>query len=123
MGHPIRVSFGVTQQKVRLLLEELRSWALGEVRLTLHELGEKFGLEEFVIEQVARSEGLDLILSHPEPGADPAASTIDLDPVAVQEAVANPEVDPAYADHDTGVWRKKPTGEWELVDGKERKDD
>lgn len=116
----------VTDQKIRRLLEELRSWAPGERRLSLRDLQEKFDLEPFVIETVARSEGLELGLPDAdEQVSDPAASTIDLDPVEIHRAAAKPDPDESYQDEDTGRWRRKPSGEWELVDGnrKEGQDD
>lgn len=92
----------------------------------MQELVEEYALEIFVVEQVARSEGFEWVPRKPAmkgPTIDPDASTIDLDPEAVAEAMGNPESDPRYLDRDTGVWRKKPTGEWELVTGVEGETD
>jgi hypothetical protein len=106
-----------TQQKVQRLLEELRSWGPGEIRRTLRELSEEFDLEPFVVDQIARSDGIELTPEQgsDEPVADPSASTLDLDPSEVHQAVGTPEKDPSYVDRDSGMWRKKPTGEWERV--------
>lgn len=105
------MALGVTNTKIRKLLEELRSWHPGEKRYSLGELVEKFGLEPSVVEQIVRSEGTELA-----PLCDPDASTLDLDPNAINFALKEPDPDPSFEDRDTGVWRKKPTGEWELVE-------
>lgn len=117
------MSLDVTQQKIRRLLEELRSWETGEKKHTVHELARMFDLDVFVIGQLARSEGLVLRIGYSDSDegktdVDPEASTLDLDPEAINKALDEPEEDPAYEDKDTGVWRKKPTGEWELVNDK-----
>jgi hypothetical protein len=113
--------FDVTKEKIERLLEELRSWEPGDAPRTLSELARMFELDLFVVDRVATSEGHHLLAGGvPDaPGrVDPNASTIDLDPEAVREALEEP--DPTgVVDKDTGVWRKKPTGEWELVDGSE----
>lgn len=111
----------LTREKIELLLNELRSWRPGEKRRTLWELADMFHLEVFVVERIAASEGHHLFEGAPPGGADhgtdPNASTIDLDPDAVQAAAERPDPNPEWADEDrdTGVWRKKPTGEWELI--------
>jgi len=46
--------------KIHALLEELRSWETGELRYNVHELAARFGLEPFVVQQIARSEGMKL---------------------------------------------------------------
>lgn len=117
--------FHITQEKINALLEELRSWEPGEEKHTLTELAKQFGLDVFVVDRVVRSEGMRL-----KPGyeteestkndreyvVDPDASTLDLDPDEIHEALERPDPNPDYeGDVDTGVWRKKPTGEWELV--------
>lgn len=102
----------------------MRSWETGERENTLHELSKKFDLDIFVIDRLARSEGFHLAAGSPvldeEPVTDPNASTIDLDPDRVREAVDNPDPNPEWdgKDRDTGIWRKKPTGEWELINKK-----
>jgi len=109
-----------TKEKIEQLILELRSWEPGEARKTLAELAELLDLEVFIVERVATSEGHHLLAGEvPDaPGADPNASTIDLDPEAVQDALEEPDPDPEWKDRDedTGVWRKKPTGEWEKED-------
>jgi hypothetical protein len=54
--------------KIHALLEELRSWEVGELRYNVHELAARFGLEPFVIQQIAKSEGIHLKIG--EVGAD-----------------------------------------------------
>lgn len=112
--------FHVTQDKIRALIEELRSWDDDEQRHSLDELARKFGLDRFVVDRVARSEGHHLRqearTDEGDFGADPNASTLDLDPDEIQEALNKPENNPNYQpDVDTGVWKKKPTGEWERI--------
>jgi len=110
--------FYVTQEKIRALLEELRTWEQDEQRYNLDQLARKFGLDLFVIDRVARSEGLRLPREEMEEtgfGPDPNATTLDLDPDEIQEALSQPESDPNYPDVDTGVWRKNPTGEWKRI--------
>ncbi len=110
-----------TKEKIDQLILELRSWEPGEARRTLAELAELLDLEVFIVERVATSEGHHLLageLPDDPARADPNASTIDLDPEAVQGALEEPDPDPEWRerDEDTGVWRKKPTGEWEKED-------
>ena len=50
----------VTHDKISALLAELRTWEPGELKSTLVQLGERFGLEVFVVDRVAKSEGLRL---------------------------------------------------------------
>jgi hypothetical protein len=112
--------FHVTQEKINELLEELRSWDAGEEKLTLHELADKFGLDVFVVDRIVRSEGLRVKAGYrPEERdntVDPNASTLDLDPSEIEEALSKPDPNPDYSDDvDTGVWKKKPTGEWERI--------
>jgi hypothetical protein len=113
----------VTQAKINALLEEMRSWEPGDVPATLHELAERHDLDVFVIDRLARAEGFKVPAGTPvldeEPLTDPNASTIDLDPDKVQEAALRPDPNPDWSskDRDTGIWRKKPTGEYELVTG------
>jgi hypothetical protein len=98
-------------QKVGELLRELRSWDPGEVKATVEDLAEQFGLDVFIVTRIATSEGYDLSAGIPRP-VDPNASTLDLDPEAVQKAMEQPE----EGDVDTGTWkRNRQTGEWELV--------
>jgi hypothetical protein len=60
----------------------------------------------------------------PPPESDPNASTLDLDPEEIQQALDKPEANPNYQpDVDTGVWHKKPTGEWERIPPGYTKDD
>jgi hypothetical protein len=115
----------VTQAKINALLEELRSWGPGEINSTLHALASRFDLDVFVVDRLARAEGFAVPAGTPvlddEPLTDPNASTIDLDPDKVDAAARQPDPNPDWAerDEDTGVWRKKPTGEWELVNKKD----
>lgn len=114
----------VTQAKINALLKEFRSWDFGEHAHTLHELAEKFDLDVFVVDRLAQSDGLRIPAGTPvlddEPTVDPNASTIDLDPEEVRAAAERPDPNPDWVeeDEDTGVWRKKPTGEWELISKK-----
>jgi len=112
----------VTQEKVRALLDELRTWDAGEERCTLQALMERFELDRFVVERVARSEGFYFRDDRePPPSTDPNASTLDLDPDEIQRALTQPETNPDYLpDQDTGLWRKNPTGDWELIRKKPR---
>lgn len=114
--------FDVTQRKVNALLEELRTWETGEPQNTLEELASKYGLDKFVIDRIVRSEGLrvkpanwELVPVEAPKASDPDASTLDLDPEAIDEALKKPETNPNYKDRDTGVWKKKPTGEWQRI--------
>jgi len=115
----------VTQAKINALLEELRSWESGETHSTLHELSSKHDLDVFVVDRLARSEGFTVPAGTPvlddEPEVDPNATTIDLDPDKVHEAASRPDPNPDWQkrDEDTGVWKKKPTGEWELINKKD----
>lgn len=119
-------NFFVTQAKINELLKELRSWAPLEQRATLNELAERFQLDLFVVDRIARSEGLKIKAGYrPEEQdneVDPEASTLDLDPAEIQEALDKPDPSPEYIeDVDTGVWKKKPTGEWELLEADQKK--
>lgn len=112
----------VTQAKINALLEELRTWAPGETPLTLHELADKHGLDLFVVDRIVRSEGLKVPLGEavvpdaPDEDADPNSTTLDLDPDEVRRALEKPDPSPDWVeDEDTGIWRRKPTGEWERV--------
>lgn len=109
------------RNRIEQLLIELRSWEPGEARRTVVELADRFGLEPFVVDRIARSEGHVLRVDAPvtvDEETDPSASTLDLDPDAVSQALEEPDPNPEWEDEDrdTGVWRKKPTGEWELVE-------
>ena len=116
--------FTVTQEKINALVAELRSWESLEEGRTLHQLARMFGLELFIVDRVARSEGLHIKAGYrPEEednGVDPNATTLDLDPGDVHKALDAPDPNPEWEDRDdegdTGVWRKKPTGEWERID-------
>jgi len=119
--------YHVSQEKVRKLVSELRSWEDGDPQPTLNELATKYDLDIFVVDRIARSEGFRLRATHTVESdrerpqeSDPNASTLDLDPDAIQEALEEPETDPNYEDKDTGVWKKNPTGEWELVSDKKK---
>ena len=110
----------VTQAKINALLVELRSWDLGEHRNTLHELSVKFDLDVFVVDRLASSEGLRLSAGTPvldDEITDPNAITIDLEPEEIRAAAERPDPNPEWddKDEDTGVWKQKPTGEWELI--------
>lgn len=104
----------------------MRSWEPGEVDATLHELAERFDLDVFVVDRLARAEGVRLPAGTPvlddTPETDPNASTIDLDPDKVEEAAGQPDPNPEWRDRDedTGIWRKKPSGEWELLNDKKK---
>jgi len=118
--------FHVTQAKINALLEELRTWEPLEQKATLNELATQFDLDIFVVDRIARSEGLQIKSGYrPEEvnnGVDPEASTLDLDPDEIQDALKRPDPNPEFnEDADTGVWKKKPTGEWELVNGQRRR--
>lgn len=118
--------FHVTQSKINALLEELRTWEPLEQKATLNELAAQFDLDIFVVDRIARSEGLHIKSGYrPEEvsnGVDPEASTLDLDPDEIQDVLKRPDPNPEFnEDVDTGVWKKKPTGEWELVNGQSRR--
>jgi hypothetical protein len=50
----------VDAAKIDALLRELRSWPTGELKKTVRELAEEYGLEPHVIQRLARSEGMSL---------------------------------------------------------------
>ena len=104
--------------RIDALLRELRSWEPGEDRHTLHQLATMFDLDLFIVSRIANSEGIELTVETRDPTVDPNASTMDLDPEAIKRALDEPDPDPDWAeqDKDTGVWKKKPSGEWELVE-------
>lgn len=112
----------VTQAKINALLEELRSWPPGETKATLRQLAKQFDLDVFVVDRLARAEGFPVPAGvqgseeEVEEPVDPNATTLDLDPDEVRAALEEPDPDPEWADKDTAVWRKKPTGEWERVE-------
>lgn len=111
----------ITKEKIERLILELRSWEPGEARRTLAELAEMFELDLFVVDRVATSEGHHLLaggVPDDRERVDPNASTIDLDPDAVEQVLESTDPNPDWedADRDTGVWRKKPTGEWVRVE-------
>jgi len=110
----------ITKEKIEQLIHELREWEPGEARRTLVELAQMFELDLFVVDRVATSEGHHLLAGGVPDDlerVDPNASTLDLDPEAVQEVLESADPNPDWAlDKDTGVWRKKPTGEWERID-------
>lgn len=119
--------FNITQEKIVKLISELRTWEPGEACRTLAELAEMFELDFFVVDRVATSEGHHLLAGGvPDGGmhSDPNATTIDLDPEEVHGALEKPDPNPDWenSDEDTGVWRKKPTGEWERVAKSRRSD-
>ena len=110
----------VTQEKIRALLGELRTWDVDEERYSLEELTVKFGLDVFVVDRIACSEGFHLKRGTPPEApdwvSDPNAVTLNLDPEEIQKALRHPEARPDdHPDQDTGVWKKKPTGEWERI--------
>jgi hypothetical protein len=102
------VDFQITHQKITQLIFELRSWEDHEEdRHTLNELAEMFDLDIHDVDRVAKSEGFVLLF------VDPNATTTDLDPKELDQAIQAPDPDPTWKDHDTGVWSKNPTtGEW-----------
>jgi len=116
--------FVVTQENINALVAELRSWDALEERHTLHQLARMFGLDLFIVDRVARSEGhvikAGYRIEDEDNDIDPNATTIDLDPEDVHKALDGPDPNPEWEDRDdegdTGVWRKKPTGEWERID-------
>lgn len=110
----------VTQHKINQLLAELRTWEPGEQRHTLHELAKMFDLDVFVVDRIAKSEGLSIrsgwkiVDEGDEIVVDPNSTTLDLDPEKVEKALKEPDPDPDWvdADRESGSWVKKPTGEW-----------
>lgn len=104
----------ITQKKINALLHELRSWPPGGVCESLQSLAKRFDLSVFVVDRLAKAEGINLPSNIQEDKADPNASTLDLDPQEVRDAVEGE--DPDWEDKDTGVWRRKPSGEWELIE-------
>jgi hypothetical protein len=117
--------FHISQRKINDLIAELRTWEPGELRSTLHELAKQFNLDIFVVDRICRAEGVRprAVYEIEEPGpppedSDPNADTLDLDPKEVEEALLKPESNPNYEDVDTGVWKKHPTGKWELLNKK-----
>lgn len=115
-------NFRVTQEKINALLTELRTWDTDEDRYTLHELAKMFDLDVFIVGRIANSEDMHIKAGYraedDDREVDPNATTQDLDPEEVQQALEDPEGDGDYPEADTGVWKKKPTGEWELVNKK-----
>jgi len=112
--------FHVTQDKINALLGELRSWEPLEQRHTLHELALKFDLDVFVVDRIAKSEGYRIKSGYRpvevDNGVDPNATTLDLDPEEIEDALGKSEPqDEEFDEIDTGVWQRKPTGEWELI--------
>jgi hypothetical protein len=110
----------VTQEKINALVEELRSWESDrDDPPSLLELSQRFDLQVFVVDRVARSEGLKLPPLLGPSGQvyeiDPDASTINLDPEKVEAATRVPDPDPSWRDRDrdSGIWTRKPSGEWE----------
>jgi len=68
--------------RIHDLLVELRTWGPAEVRFTVVQLAERYGLEPVEIQQIARSEGLHLRVGEvgaPDPGADVDATTEPID--------------------------------------------
>lgn len=106
------MDFQVTHGKITKLIAELRSWD-AEVstfeRPTMNMLSERFELPLDVIKAIAEAEGVDVRW------IDPSASTLDLDPKEIGNALELPEPNPEFEDEDTGNWRRQPTGEWERV--------
>lgn len=72
--------------KIHALLEELRSWDAGELRHSVHELAARFGLEPFIIQQIAKSEGIKLKI-----GEVGSADVDDRLPTRPMEAIAWPK--------------------------------
>jgi len=106
------VDFTVTHEKVTQLIVELRSWdedvPLAE-RPPMNVLAEKYRLPMEAVRKIAEAEDIDVRW------VDPNASTLDLDPEELDHAMTVPESNPNYKDVDTGIWQKKPTGEWKRV--------
>lgn len=121
MRHHEEVPDDSIKGRIEQLMLELRTWEPGEARRTVLELAEMFELEPFVVDRIARSEGHHLWVDEgpdlDEEPQDPNASTLDLDPAELSGALERPDPNPDWEDEDrdTGVWRKKPTGEWERV--------
>lgn len=51
-------AFRTTREGITRLLEEIRSWEIGEVRATVEELALRFHLDPFIVDRIARSEGV-----------------------------------------------------------------
>lgn len=97
--------------KIDGLLRELRSWDLLETPLNVRELADKFGLEPFIIQRIAGSEGIKL--RYDEVNAEEADPDADTKPIDLDEIHKSNE-DCEFEDADTGVWRRnRLTGEWE----------
>ena len=108
----------VTHDKISALLAELRTWEPGELKSTLVQLGERFGLEVFVVDRVAKSEGLRLKVGDELDPDDPNATTLDMDPEELQAAAEapDPNSDWSFRDKESGMWRRTPDGDFELVE-------
>jgi len=107
---------GGFQKTINALIAELRSWPDDEAQLTVYELSQRFGLEAFVIQQIARSEDVDLKFSRPQDSdVDPNETTIDLDPEEVDEALKKRDPNPDWKDKDevSGVWE---SGRFKRID-------
>lgn len=80
----------VTREKIRALLEELRSWTPGDLRHTLHELARTFDLDVFIVDRIAKSEGFILAPGIAlEDDVDPNAITQEIE----AESVPDPDED------------------------------
>ena len=107
------MDFKVTHPQVTKLIAELRGWEEGENRRTGNELMILFDLKEDAVQRIAESEDIDLTW------VDPNASTLDLDPEALQVAMSSPDPNPDWVDEDkdTGVWKQNPkTGEFQRIE-------
>ena len=76
----------VDPAKIDALIRELRSWEPGEVKHTARELAAQFQLEPYVIQQIAKSEGLTLKVG--ETGSDEVDQHIPTQPI---EPIAWPD--------------------------------
>ena len=114
--------FRVTREKITRLVEELRSWDVGEERATVEDLAKKFGLDTFVVDRVAQSENIRLPHGHTSHGlifeSQEEAENIDAVPDPVDEDAVTEPIEPVVdEDADTGVYRRNPrTGEFERVE-------
>jgi len=106
--------------RIDALLAELRSWGPLERKATVEELADRYGLDVFVVQRLASSEGIQLkyadIVLDPMVEVDPAADTKPIE----RDDIPEDEDDPEFEDKDTGVWKQnRETGEWALIDDDE----
>lgn len=51
-------AFRTTREGITRLLEEIRSWEIGEVPATVEDLAMRFKLDPFIVDRISRSEGV-----------------------------------------------------------------